>query len=153
MRLLAMQTSYRKPLNFTWEALSSANSQLKKLQNFASIKESGGNITDSYKQEFIESISEDINTAKALAVVWKMLADENISRPDKYTTLLSFDEVLGLDLASTPEFSISEEATILLEKMKLARENKDYSTSDAIRSELEALGYKVEQNAQGISLS
>ncbi|MDQ5931228.1 MAG: cysteinyl-tRNA synthetase [Patescibacteria group bacterium] len=153
MRLLAMQTSYRKPLNFTWEALSSADLQLKKLQKFASKKELGGNITDEYKKEFIESISEDLNFAKALAVVWKMLADENTSEADKYATLISFDEVLGLNLSSVPEFSISDEAKNLLEKMKVARENKDYTTSDAIRAELEKLGYKVEQSTQGIVLS
>lgn len=153
MRLLAMQTNYRKPLNFTWEALSSADLQLKKLQKFASRKELGGNIVDEYRKEFVESLSEDLNFAKGLAVIWKMLADENISKSDKYATLLSFDEVLGLDLALVPEFSITNEAKELLEKMKFSRENKDYETSDSIRAELEKLGYKVEQNAQDIVLS
>ncbi len=82
-----------------------------------------------------------------------MTSDEKYSREDRYKTLLSFDEVLGLDLAGVKEFTISSEAKELLEKMKEAREQKNYELSDSIRNELELLGYKVEQSSQGVSLS
>ena len=153
MRLLTMQTSYRKPLNFTWDALTVADVQLKKLQTIASRQEHGGTILESYKQQFSESLSDDINTAKALAIVWEMVADTSVSPQDRYATLLSFDEVLGLGLATVAPFSISDEAQSLLEQMKNAREQKDYATSDAIRSQLETLGYKVEQGPTGVTLS
>jgi cysteinyl-tRNA synthetase len=153
MRLLCMGTSYRKPLNFTWEALESAHMQLKRLQSFSSLKETTGTILESYKNQFVSALSDDINTAKALAVVWEMLGDEKESRADRYATLLSFDEVLGLDLASVPAFSISGKAQTLLEKMNLARAEKDYATSDMIRDELATLGYNVEQTASGTTLS
>lgn len=153
MRLLCMQTSYRKPINFTWEALSVAELQLNKLRLFASIKETLGNVILDYKNKFIEALSDDLNTAKALAVVWEMTSDEKYSREDRYKTLLSFDEVLGLDLAGVKEFTISSEAKELLEKMKEAREQKNYELSDSIRNKLELLGYKVEQSSQGVSLS
>jgi cysteinyl-tRNA synthetase len=149
MRLLAMQTSYRKPLNFTWEALSNADIQLKKLQSIASRKESNGNIIEKYKEQFKEALSDDINSAKALAVVWEMLADEKHSNTDKYATLISFDEVLGLRLSEVLVFNISEEAQELLKAMNEARQNKDYDSSDIIRKEIEALGYKVEQTSDG----
>lgn len=153
MRLLCMQTSYRKPLNFTWEALDTANTQLKRLQTFASKKELGGKVIEDYIKQFIENLSDDINTAKALATVWEMIADEKHSLSDRYSTLLSFDQVLGLGLADVQAFSVSKEASELLEKMKEAREQKNYELSDSLRQELESLGYKVEQTPNGTVLS
>jgi cysteinyl-tRNA synthetase len=153
MRLLCMQTSYRKPLNFTWDALESANAQLKRLENFASKKSPGGLILESYKTIFKEALSDDLNTAKALATVWELLGDTSISHADQYATLMSFDEVLGLGLINTKEFTVSSEATSLLEKMKEAREQKNYELSDSIRGQLENMGYKVEQGTDGITLS
>jgi cysteinyl-tRNA synthetase len=153
MRLLCMQTSYRKPLNFTWESLENADKQLKRLCSFASLKETGGVPISSYYNQYIEALCDDINTAKALAMVWELIADEKESRADRYATLLSFDEVLGLDLANTPVFTISKEAEELVQKMIAAREAKDYTSSDAIRDQLTTLGYKVEQGATGITLS
>jgi cysteinyl-tRNA synthetase len=145
IRILCMQTSYRKPLNFTWESLFSAEIQLKRLQAFTSIKENNGNIINIYKNQFIDSLNDDINTAKALAIVWEMIGDEKQSRVDRYATLISFDEVLGLKLLDVPSFIVTKEAQMLLEKMNVMRDQKDYISSDKVRAELESLGYKVEQ--------
>ena len=153
MRILAMQTSYRKPLNFTWEALMNANTQLMRLQQFASKKELGGKIIDDYKDQFTEAINDDLNTAKALAVVWSIIGNENLPRNDRFATLLSFDEVLGLGLKDVPAFSVSTKASELLDAMNKARDEKDYKKSDLIRQELESMGYKVEQTQNGAILS
>ncbi len=59
---------------------------------------------------------------------------------------------MGLDLASVPNFTITDEAKLLLEKMNVARTEKDYTTSDALRKELESLGYTVEQTSEGAML-
>lgn len=152
MRLLTMQTSYRKPINFTWDTLRVSNTQLKRLQSFAALKLVGGAIIEKYKNDFIEALCDDLNTAKALAILWTMLSDDSYEKMDRYATLMSFDEVFGLKLDSIPAFTISSEAQVLLEKMKMAREEKDYDTSDAIRKELETLGYTVEQTSTEIIL-
>jgi cysteinyl-tRNA synthetase len=153
MRLLCMQTSYRKPMNFTWESLEGAQIQLKKLQNLASKKYEGGDINSDYEKMFRDALSDDLNTAKALSTIWEMFADKNVSKEDKYATLLSFDQVLGLNLKDTPVFEITEKAKDLLEKMNEARANKDYGRSDTFREELESLGYSVEQTSDGAVLS
>lgn len=153
MRLMAMGTSYRKPLNFTWESLEGADALLKKIKQFASRKETVGKILEDYNNQFTEALCDDLNTAKALSIVWGMLGDEKLIRADRFATLIHFDEVLGLNLANTPAFFISDEAKKLLEKMNEAREEKDYKTSDEIRNELESLGYKVEQKSEGAVLS
>lgn len=151
-RLLFMQTSYRKPLNFTWESLEAASQQLKKLQKFAGHHSEIGNVNEEYKNAFLEGITDDLNTAKALATVWELIADASLSEEDKWATLLEFDTVLGLDLESADKFSISDEAQLLIEARDKARSEKDFAISDEMRRQLEGLGYEVLDTANGTEL-
>lgn len=153
MRLLCMQTSYRKPLNFTWEALESANNILKKIQSFGAKSGVDGKVIESYKMQFIEAISDDMNMPKALAVFFDVMNNNQLDKKDLWATLVSFDEVLGLKLNSIPVFTITAEAKDLVSKMNIAREQKNYELSDSLRTELENMGYKVEQGPNGITLS
>ncbi len=151
-RLLFMQTSYRKPINFTWEALESAHGQLKKLQKFARAQDDIGTLSVQHQQAFIDALSDDLNTAKALAVVWELLGDIELSNPDKWATLLSFDQVLGLDLKNTPKLEITDDAKALIAERNTARANKDFALSDELRSKLESLGYEVLDTKEGTKL-
>lgn len=152
VRLLCMQTSYRKPLNFTWEALENAETQLKKLQKFVSLNKKEGKVNDSYIEKFKSALSDDLNTAIALSIVWELLGDNTLSKEDKYSTLLSFDEVLGLDLKLVEEFKISHDAEILIKERDQARNDKDYVKSDELRIKLENLGYNVLDTKDGTVL-
>lgn len=151
-RLMFMQTSYRKPLNFTWDTLDTAAQQLKKLQKFAAHHSTPGNVEQSYLVAFIEGLSEDLNTAKALATVWELLGDNTIGEDDKWATLLKFDEVLGLNLKEVPKFVVSNEAAELIMARDLARAEKNYALSDELRKQLEALGYEVLDTTEGTKL-
>jgi cysteinyl-tRNA synthetase len=151
-RLLFMQTSYRKPLNFTWESLETADQQLKKLQKFAAHRSVTGTVNETYKKAFLEGLTDDLNTAKALATVWELLADTTISAEDAWATLLEFDTVLGLDLANGEKFVITEAAEALITERDEARQNKDYAKSDNLRRELEMLGYEVLDTLEGTKL-
>lgn len=154
MRLLAMQTSYRKPLNFTWESLESTQRSLRKIYKYVSHLDPNavGTIAESYKKEFISAISNDLNMAEALAVVWKLLDDADIKQSDKRATLLSFDTVLGLGLDSIPPFSIPENVQKIVAARDAARAQKDYNQSDELRLKLEAMGYDVLDTPDGTKL-
>lgn len=152
VRLLAMQTSYRKPLNFTWHSLQTCESLLSKLQKFASKASTIGTISEQYEQKFAGALFDDLNTAHALSVVWEMLGDSKLSDEDKWATLLSFDEVLGLNLTDVSKFVISEHAKELMAQRDKARENKDFVASDKLRGQLEDLGYTVLDTPEGTRL-
>jgi cysteinyl-tRNA synthetase len=152
VRLVTMQTSYRKPLNFTWDVLDNANQQLKKLYRFASHQTTVGTVSEPHKSQFIEALSDDLNTAKALAVVWEIFNSSEIVDGDKWATLLYFDQVLGLKLDAVPKFTVDPQAQTLIEKRDEARTNKDFTTSDKLRAELEALGYEVLDTPSGTKL-
>lgn len=152
IRLMFMQTSYRKPLNFTWDSLEVAVQQLKKLQKFAAHRNDIGNISESYKAAFAEGLCDDINTAKALATVWELLGDNSLSEADKWATLLYFDTVLGLQLEHAGKFNITEEAQSLVIARDAARKEKDFAQSDELRRQLEGLGYEVLDTSEGTKL-
>lgn len=152
-RIMFMQTSYRKPLNFTWESLEAAEKLLKKLQKFGSQIDEPGEVSDTYRDAFTEALCEDLNTAKALSIVSEILNNDAMTDKDKWATILSFDSVLGLDLASVPKFSITPEAQELITKRDEARAAKDYATSDELRKQLEEMGYEVSDTSEGTKLS
>jgi cysteinyl-tRNA synthetase len=152
IRILFMQTSYSKPLNFTWESLEVAAQLLKKLQQFARKQDTVGTVRQSYMDSFTAALCDDLNTAKALAVVWELLGDASLANEHKWATLLSFDSVLGLGLKGTEAVVVTDEAHNLVEERDTARNNKDYALSDTLRSKLEALGYEVLDTPEGTIL-
>ncbi|WKZ25667.1 MAG: cysteine--tRNA ligase [bacterium] len=108
LRLLYLSTHYKKPMNFTWEALDSASKGLKNLKTtILNLKSSQRNTLSNekdikiqeYRTRFSQSINDDLNTSKALAVLFEMLKS-NIPSEDKYDLAVTFDEVLGLNLRS-----------------------------------------------------
>ena len=97
LRYFYLQAHYRSKQNFTWEAMQAAQTGydrlLAKISALGSIK---GNIDNNSKDEFLKAISDDFNTAKALAIIQKVLKSE-LSNEDKLSTILDFDKVLGLN--------------------------------------------------------
>lgn len=152
IRLMCMQTSYRKPLNFTWESLENAEHLLKKIQKAVARRTDDATESAFYVETFKNALSEDINTARALAVVAELLSDTTMTPADIGATLLSMDVVLGLNLASVPLFAITPQAQTLVETRDTARLQKDFAQSDALRHELETLGYIVKDTNEGTVL-
>jgi len=106
LRYLYLGAHYKKPMNFTWQALESAVKGLKRLQSTVnSLRSTDRTIlsneknekVDEYRNKFNEAINDDLNTSKAMAVLFEVLKS-NIPSEDKYDLAISFDEVLGLSL-------------------------------------------------------
>lgn len=106
LRYLYLGAHYKKPMNFTWESLDSAQKGLRRLQTtVANLKGQERTVLSEEKNEkiigfrnrFNEALNDDLNTSKAMAVLFEMLKS-NIPSEDKYDLALSFDEVLGLSL-------------------------------------------------------
>ncbi|KKR27943.1 MAG: glycogen phosphorylase, partial [candidate division CPR2 bacterium GW2011_GWD1_39_7] len=57
-----------------------------------------GKVNLDFKDKFTKSISDDFNLPQALALVWEMVKSD-LPPAEKRTTLLDFDQVLGLKLA------------------------------------------------------
>ena len=149
--------NYRTKINFVWEALEGAETALKRLYGlYLGLGNDIGQVHEVYKNKFLEYISDDLDTPRALSILWDVFRDENISNADKKATILDFDKVLGLgfeNLKEAEKISIPEEILKLAEQRKLAKENKDFQKSDELRKEINSLGYEVKDTSEGQKIS
>lgn len=161
-RYLTLQTSYRKKINFTFEALKSSQTAYNRLKNLVASNKNVKTILSSedianlanYNERFTDAINDDLNTSLALSVLWDMLREMPKSE-DVYAQAIKFDEVLGLDLDKTTEeekITIPQNILELANQRLLAKANKDYALSDKIRAEIENLGYKVIDKKDGYEI-
>ena len=142
-RLLCLSSHYRKQLVFTYESLDIAQNTYDKLRNKIKSLKSTGNIDnekfEKYKIQFADAIMDDMNTSNALTTLYDILKDD-MNDATKVALIRLFDTVLSLDLLREDDNEIDSELEKyilqMIEKRKIAKENKDYEMADKIRNEL-----------------
>lgn len=158
LRLFILQSHYRTEGNFTFELLEAAQARLRRWKAVAALRHQvHGDATPDGFHEHLDSIAsalqDDLNTPVALSHVDELfdaleqhglqLAAEPITQ-----ALETVDSLLGLRLMeSTPD--ISDHAKTLIQRREMARENKDWATSDALRDELLAQKITIRDTADG----
>ncbi len=153
-RLWLLMAHYRSKANFTWDALEGAETALSRLyRQYLDLGEDNGSVNEAYKQKFKEYLEDDLDTPRALTVVWDLLKDEKVSPANKRSTLLDFDKVLGLGLAELKEEEVPDEITKLAKEREIARKNKDFKKSDDLREKIKQLGYEVKDIEGGYKIS
>lgn len=148
---------YRQNVNFTWKAVEAAQTAWRRARKSVNALEGEGKIDEKYKNKFEEVIFDDFNTPEAIAVLWELLKDTEISDSSKRATALSFDVVLGIGLGEEGEevssevhiSDLTEELKTLVEKREKARKEKDFAEADKLRDALLEAGYTVEDGANG----
>ena len=153
-RYLALQAKYRTKLNFSVEGLAGADRALRQLRDRIAGWSKEARAVDpgaeAYEARFRAALADDLDLPAVMAMVAE-LAHSDISPPAKASLLVSWDRVLGLDLARAPhpDASLPEGAAALLEARARARAVKDFATSDRLRDELSALGVAVTDTSEG----
>lgn len=143
-RYWLLTSHYRSSIDFSFEAVEGAQTALYKLYDFYFLlpKDKGGVINQDLLQRFTSSISDDLNTAQALAHTWEYIKSDDLPE-NKRATLNKLDEVLGLNLSAYSKEKIPDEIISLAELRMIARNNKDWKESDRIRDEIESKGFSV----------
>lgn len=157
LRYFFLQAHYRTKQSFSWENFKKARIGLGKIiDKVKEYSKSGkGEILEDYKKKFVESIEDDLNTPKALAVFWDLIhSDED--KGNKLATILDFDKVLGLRLDTIKSVKISEakkeEIEKLIQEREKARKEKSWDKADEIRERLEReFNVEVEDKDGGTS--
>lgn len=160
-RYLVLQTHYRKKLNFSWEALASAQQALLNLQNHVinwklqlpELSSSGFSLSGKYHHQFKKSLFDDLNLPQALATVWNLVEDENLSPGTRLATLKDFDRVLGLRLDKLTPPTVPQEIFNLLEERENLRKAGKFNQADAIRKKIEERGFRVADTPSGPRLT
>jgi cysteinyl-tRNA synthetase len=151
-RFFLMQAHYRSQLVFSWEALKSASRGYSNLlEQVAGLKQQSNDqiveVPTEYQDKFNAAVFDDMNISRALAVVFEVLKDKNLSAEQKLALVLDADNILGLSLAEAELEKSSEapeEIRALAEKRAASRADRDFAAADAIRDQLVASGWEVE---------
>ncbi len=154
-RYFCLLAHYRSDIMFSWEALDSAVKALTRMREAYHRWSDGGSVPSDYKQKFLSYINDDLNTSRAIALIWDLIKDNAVSEADKKATVNLIDQVLGLEISLWQPARVADippEAIALAEKRQQARADKDWATADQMRDELAALGYKVKDTSDGFEV-
>jgi cysteinyl-tRNA synthetase len=152
-RFWLLMAHYRSPINFNWDALAGAETALKRLQGlFMELGEKDGETSLDYLGKFKAYLNDDLDTPRALTLVWDVLKDKVLPSADKRATLLAMDRVLGLGLAELKSFEITMDISALADEREKARVSGDWYTADRIRDKLKGLGYEVKDTSEGAKI-
>ena len=141
-RFMCLNSHYRKQLVFSYEALKQAQTTLNKLRNRVTNINSDGELEDelynNYNQKFLEELSNDLNTANALTVLYELLKDEKVNGTTKLKLIEKYDEILSLNLIKKNEIDSTLQDYIekKIQERSEAKKNKDFALADQIRNEL-----------------
>ena len=160
-RYLCLTASYRVPLTFSWEAMESAADSLRRLRE--GVRRLAGETPATPRVSpagelagrFRAAVADDLNLPGALAVIWETLREANRvtdggTKRGLLDLALDFDRVLGLRLADAAEAeTLPADVMALIQRREAARAARDWPAADALREEIRARGYEVEDTPSG----
>jgi cysteinyl-tRNA synthetase len=181
LRFLLASVPYRKQLNFTFDGLQQAANSVERLRNFAARlkqekfsagkqKEMGARVKEAV-EEFDAGLSDDLNTARALAAVFDLVRESNIGMDRGVfrqgdvaaveKLLASFEQVFSvLEDTDAQKLRVlgydaegggpsDAEVEKLIAERQAARQRRDFAASDRIRKELAERDILVEDTRDG----
>ncbi len=166
LRLLFLTAHYQSELNFTWQSLAGVQkSYLKLLKLVAQLQQKSNQSKDlvisdhKYYQKFFGYLENNLDTPKAVSVLWQVANDEKLDDEVKLALLYSFDEILQLQLKQAKEVlegikgdsevTLTTEVKELLKQRQQARIDKDWKKADSLRELLLTKGYRVKDSEDG----
>jgi cysteinyl-tRNA synthetase len=165
VRFLLLSSHYRESFNFTLEGLSGARTALARVDECVDkLRETAagtpGVPSPGLVEQFRAAVEEDLNVAGAWGVVFEWVRESNrklaagtMTAGEAAAALAAWewvDKVLGV--GRVVEAGAPPEIEALLEARQAARKSKDFKQADAIRGELKAKGWLIEDTPKGPKL-
>lgn len=174
IRYLLISAQYRSPINYSTDIIEQCIAALNRLytcrdsldfelKNAVDAEHDGDKaIIDGfgkYREQFIDAMDDDLNTADAIASIFELVRDINTNvvgkTPSKALVegaISVFDEltgVLGLVYNRKTE-TLDSDVEALIEARTNARKEKNWAEADRIRDQLKEMGIVLEDTAQGV---
>lgn len=163
-RYWLLTSHYRTPITFSFTALTAAETALKRLHRFfvEELSATRGTVNPQYKIALTLALNDDLDTPKALALVWKLVKDKEVGERAKRATLLYFDKALGLGLrelslgkgtslavGAHQDEALPKDVQALVDEREAARTERRWEDADRLRGALKELGYEVLDGKDG----
>jgi cysteinyl-tRNA synthetase len=162
IRYLLLTAHYRETFNFTLENLQGARASLMRLDEcLTKLREAAGNAEATAELpvlgEFSAALDEDLNVSGAWGTIFEWVRDTNRKLADNAidpvaaaTALATWDKLDSvLGVGAPKEVEVPAEITALVEARQAARKARDFKRADAIRDELKANGWVIEDTPKG----
>lgn len=164
LRFFMLSTHYRKPINFSIEALETSKKTLENLfenmfryeieEKNDSFNSNNIELLNKFKIEFKNAMEDDLNTPLAISTIHNLVKNLNkeISKNGYTKELVEiveyvknvFENILGVKVMKKENNNLEDKLIELLNNIREeARNNKNYALSDMIRDELNKLGIKI----------
>lgn len=176
IRYMMVQAHYRSPINYCKDLLDACKSSLERLYNcrdtldraIANAKSGtvtleAENIFKTRKEQFINAMEDDLNTADAISYIFELVRDLNTMSANAETSKEQlqkgaelFDtltDILGIVYNRKKQDEIPQEILDLAEQRKLARKDKNFALADELRNKISELGYVIEETRQGTKIT
>ena len=165
VRYLLLTSHYRETFNFTLDGLAGAKTALARIDEcVGKLREIAGNATaapeSKLQEQFSAALADDLNISAAWGEIFKWvtetnkrLAENSLSSQVAAANLAAWekiDSVLGIGVKMETE--VPAEISALADERTAAKKAKDFKRSDAIRDELKAKGWVIEDTPKGIKL-
>lgn len=157
-KFFVLNSNYGKKINFTFDGLKAAQVSLDNLRKLIQEHKNGTakvskEKLNSYKEEFVQAINDNLNTPLALGVLFSMLKNEQKSA-DIYKLSLDFDKVFGLKLdeVKAKQVDVPSEVQALAQARWEAKLNKNWAEADNLRNKVSALGYEIKDGKDGFEI-
>jgi cysteinyl-tRNA synthetase len=167
IRYLLLTAHYRETFNFTLDGLQAARTALArideclgKLREIAGQQPAGDASGVPLVQEFANALDDDLNISGAWGAVFewvretnRRMAENSLKPADAAAALAAWekiDSVLGVSAKTATE--APAEILALADARTAAKKAKDFKRADAIREELKAKGWAIEDTPKGPKL-
>lgn len=155
-RYFCLESHYRKQLAFSYESLDRAVSSYQSLKNKVKhmMNEVTGEVDENlfhdYQQKFKDALSDDLNTANALTVLYEVLKHD-MNNKTKLALIEDFDQVLSLSLLKVEEIDddLQQQVLELIAERTEAKKEKNFARADEIREILKNMGIQIKDTREG----
>ena len=162
LRMFFLGSHYRSPLTFNEENVKSQERALERLKTALNTQSFEGTEMkyELYTSRFMEAMDDDLNTPRALAVLFDLARDINreagngLNVRESQKILESLAGVLGLTFKEEVLESSTEAApfiNLLVDLRSRLRNEKQFEIADQVRNQLSELGVAIEDSAEGTS--
>ncbi len=166
LRLLALQTHYRKAMEMGRDSLMAASEAVKRLDSFgrrmaqASVMISDAKIDEASKKSFISAMDDDFSTPSAVDTAFRLMRQANAALDDGNivdaskiaSSCVSIFAVLGISIDTGARIDTKDsdvEIETMMKRRFEARSEKNFAVADQIRDELLDMGITVEDTPNG----